>query len=66
MVKLSATQAALLDRWTLGDVKSAYGARTSLPTCQALVRKGYLKDVTSRGPGGMFSPQTHYQYKRIK
>lgn len=63
---LSPTQKALLDKWTLGEVKSAYGARTSLATCNALVIKGYLKDVTRPGPGGMFSPQTHYQYKRIK
>jgi len=62
----SARQWKVLAAMAVGDVKSAYGARAPLPVMRALVTKGYLQDVTPPGPGSMFSPATHYQFKRIK
>lgn len=63
---MSPAQGEALLKFNLGDVKSAYGAQCRLPTLWALVRLGYLKDVTPRGPGAFFSPTTHYQFKRVK
>lgn len=39
--------------------------RVSLATLRALVRKGYARDVTPFGPGGMYSPTTHFKFVRV-
>lgn len=56
---LTPTQERAMDAFKEGLVLSAYEARAALPTLRALVRKGYLVDVTPRGPGAMFSPPQH-------
>jgi hypothetical protein len=60
--KLSVTQERALSRFKPGEALSAYRARESIATLRALVRKGYLLDVTGPGAGGMFSPSTHFQF----
>lgn len=50
------------------EPRSAYGLAKpsiSLTTLQALVRKGAARDVTKPGPGGMFSPRTHYHFIKV-
>lgn len=64
MSKLSKAQERALDKFQLGQAKSAYEAKESLATLTALIKKGRLVDVTPRGPGAMFSPQTHYKFMR--
>ncbi len=66
MSKLSETQLEALDRLSTDEPKSAFRIGARLPTLRALVRKGYARDVTKPGAGGMFSPTTHYQFIRIK
>lgn len=61
---LTQAQQRALARFDPGVVLSAYDARESLATLRALVRKGYLADVTPSGPGALFSPQTHYKFMR--
>lgn len=45
-----------------GQPRSAYQLRVKLRTLQSLVKMGMAQDVTPFGPGGMFSPETHYQF----
>jgi len=63
-MKLSATQERALAKFEDGSIKSAYTAQESIATLQALVKKGLLRDVTKPGPGGMFSPTTHYHFRK--
>jgi len=63
-MKLSETQLKVLAKFEGGVVMSAYAARTSLKTLRALVKKGALRDVTPNAAGGMFSPATHYKFKK--
>lgn len=62
--RLSPAQQRLLSRMNVGVQYSAYTLGTSLATLRALERKGVLRDVTRPGPGGMFSPRTHYKFMR--
>lgn len=65
MSKLSATQERALAKFELNMPYSAYDIKESLATLDALVRKGYLREVT-RGAGSMFSPQTHRMFRKVK
>lgn len=56
-----AQKRAIMKFETNNQVRNAYRT-ASLATMNALVKKGYLRDVTPFGAGGMFSPQTHYDY----
>lgn len=63
MNKLTVTQQIIFDKLD-GIGRSAYELKTSLATLRALVRKGYANDVTQKGPGSMFSPQTHFKFTK--
>lgn len=65
-VKLSVAMDEALRRFSYDEPRSAYTAQTSSATIEALVKRGLLRDVTKRGPGGLFSPRTHYRYLRVK
>jgi len=41
----------------------AFTLRERLSTLRALVRKGYVEDITPPGPGGMYSPRTHFLFR---
>lgn len=62
---MTPAQSKALHKFTIGETDSAFGKQCRLPTLWALVRLGYLKNVTQRGPGSMFSPTTHYKFKRV-
>lgn len=47
-------------------IHCAFDLQTSISTMRALVKKGFVKNVTKPGAGGMFSPRTHYQFMRIE
>jgi len=64
-MKLLATQERALAKFTEGNEESAYSAQESIATLRALVTKGLLKDVTRPGPGAMFSPATHFKFKKV-
>ena len=59
--KLSPSQQIAYSRLT-DKPQTAYHLQVGLTTLNALVAKGFAKDVTPSGPGGMFSPATHFQY----
>lgn len=63
MKKLSETQQRALEKLSNEPICS-YSARESIATMRSLVKKGYAKDVTPRGAGGMLSPTTHYKFVR--
>lgn len=63
MTKLTPTQEAALAKLS-DEPQSAYEAQVSLATLRALVKKGAARNVTPSGPGGMFSPATHYKFVR--
>ncbi len=62
---LTEAQQVALGRLSRTEPRSAYGSQSSLSTLRVLVRKGYAKDVTRPGAGGMFSPRTHFEFIRI-
>lgn len=64
MKKLTPAQTRALEKFSQGQVLSAYDSQVSIATLRALVEKGYLKDVTPPGPGGMFSPATHFKFQK--
>jgi hypothetical protein len=66
MTKLSQTQERALAKFLGDETMSAYQARESLATLRALVKRGYLRDVTPPGAGGIFSPQTHFKFRIAK
>lgn len=63
-MKISVTQERALAKFEGGKCLSAYEAQESIATLRALEKKGLLKNVTPRGPGGLFSPTTHYKFKK--
>lgn len=64
MKKLTPTQQRVYD--TMGEKPhSSYTLGVSLATMRALVKQGRCKDVTTWGPGELFSPRTHYMFIRI-
>lgn len=65
-MKLSSAQKRALAKFQDNEAHCAYGVKETLPTLRALVRAGYLKDVTRPGHGGMFSPTNRYQFKIVR
>ena len=65
MGALSETQKRALGKLS-DEPQSAYGVQESIATLRSLVKKGLAVDVTPYGPGGMFSPQTHYKFVAAK
>lgn len=61
MTKPTPAQAACLELFKPGIARTAFQTG-SLASLRALVKKGYLKNVTKPGPGAMFSPQTHFEF----
>ncbi len=62
MKKLSSAQQSVYNRLSKTEPKCAYVLMASLPTLRAMCKKGICKDVTKPGPGGMFSPRTHFKF----
>jgi hypothetical protein len=63
---LTEVQREVLGRLSADEPKSAYRVGARLPTLRALVKKGYARDVTPPGAGGLFSPSTHFQFIKVQ
>lgn len=62
---MTPAQKKVYDRMEEGREYSSYSIGCPISTLRAMARKGYVRDVTKPGPGGMFSPQTHFKYIKI-
>ena len=64
--KLTSYQMLIFRKMEPGKIYSAYKLQTKLATLRAMQTKGFIRDVTSPGAGGLFSPTTHFQFIRVE